>query len=420
MKPRYWLLLIVASSLAARSTLVVFFPQFLSLKTSGYDAYAVNLLAGHGFTRFPDRTGDSDLPPLYPFFLAGVYGLLGRGAIQVALAQSILDAGTMGLIFLIGRRVGGTAVGLWSAAFFGMYPYLVYQDLTVNDTSLFIFLLAGVVWIGYRVLDTRQVRFAAALGLALGLAALTKPFVVLTWPVIAIWWSAHGSGRSRWRLALVSGLTALLVIAPWIVRNSLLDGKPVFISTNDGSNLYQGNNPCVADYLSRGWDAQWVDCLASPPPGMGDAAEDVWYRQQAIDYLAHNPGQWPRLFLTKLRVLWSPAITPLSVPPGATASDDPVLLYSSPAFVLARVIHLLYFVPLLALGLAGIVLALRARLAVLPLLAVPAAVTVTYLVFHPSTRYRSPADPFLFIFSALTLVQVAALLRSHPKVSSSP
>ncbi len=96
-------------------------------------------------------------------------------------------------------------------------------------------------------------------------------------------------------------------------------------------------------------------------------------------------------------------ITPISVPPGATGADDPVMVYSSPAFQVARVIHLVYFGPLLALGLAGIAASLRARDPVEPLLAVLMAVTLTYLVFHPSTRYRSPADPFLFIFSAIAV-----------------
>ncbi len=403
MSQRRWLTLIIATCLLLRAGFLLLFPQTLSLRTSGYDAYAVNVMEGHGYTRFADRAGDSDLPPLYPFFLVGVYVLLGRGAIQVAVVQAALDGGTILLIFLIGRRVAGPTVGLLSAAFYGVYPYLIYQNLSVNDTALFIFLLASAVWLVYRVYDTCDWRLAVALGAVLGLAALTKAFVLLVWPLLILWWIRHLGLQAIWRPTLAGGVAIIFVIAPWVVRNSLLDGQPVFISTNGGSNLYQGNNPCVADYLNRGWDAQWVVCLAEPPTGLGDAALDQWNRQQAIDYLAHNPGQWARLFWAKLRVLWSPGITPISVPPGATGADDPVMVYSSPAFQVARVIHLVYFGPLLALGLAGIAASLRARDPVEPLLAVLMAVTLTYLVFHPSTRYRSPADPFLFIFSAIAV-----------------
>ena len=59
----------------------------------------------------------------------------------------------------------------------------------------------------------------------------------------------------------------MVVVTPWTIRNIRVQHAFVLISTNGGSNLHQGNNPCVADYLARGWDAQWVDCLDSHPPG---------------------------------------------------------------------------------------------------------------------------------------------------------
>jgi 4-amino-4-deoxy-L-arabinose transferase-like glycosyltransferase len=404
-------ILIIVVSLVGRAAFLVLFPHTLSLRTSGYDAYAVNVMEGRGFTRFTDRQGDSDLPPLYPFFLVGVYTVLGRGAIQVAVVQAILDGLTILLLFLVGRRVAGERVGLLSAGFYGLDPYLLYQNLTVNDTALFILLLTAGVWLSYRVYDTRDWRFAVALGVAFGMAALTKALVLLVWLILIGTWLRHLDRRTVARLALASGLPLVIVIGPWVIRNSVLDRQLVFISTNGGSNLYQGNNPCVVDYLSHGWDAQWADCLAAPPAGLGDAALDRWYRQQALDYLWQNPGQWARLLWTKFRVLWSPAITPASVPPGATSASDPVHLYDTPPFQIARVVQLLYFGPLLALAALGVFLAIRAGRPIGPLLAVCLAVTVVYLIFHPSTRYRSPADPFVFILSAIALERLWSWAR---------
>jgi hypothetical protein len=188
-----------------------------------------------------------------------------------------------------------------------------------------------------------------------------------------------------------------------VIRNSLLHGELVFISTNGGSNLHQGNNPCVADYLARGWDAQWVRCLAVPPPGLSEVEEDHWHRNEALRYLKDNPRAWPRLFGIKFLALWSPAIMPTGLPPHAKAEGGAVLQYGSPAFRAARVLHLIYFGPLLVLGLVGLVRAWRDRLAIGPVVAVPIVITVFYVVFHPSTRYRSPADPFLFILAAYAL-----------------
>ena len=410
MSTRRWFAAIIVLAVFARVGFLLPFGHTLSLQTSGYDTYAVNMLDGRGYTRFDDRSGDSDLPPLYPFFLVGVYKTLGRDPLAVAAVQIVLDMGVIALLFWLGRRISGQdAVGLLAAAFYGFYPYLLYQNLTVNDTGIFIFLLTVGIAAAYRARDTRAWIWAALLGLSFGLAALTKTWVLLLWPLLTWWWARKLGWRQATRLALVSGALIALTTAPWAVRNTRLQGEFVFLSTNGGSNLHQGNNPCSADYLARGWDVQWIraDCMGAPPPTLGETETDRWHRQAALDYLRAHPQEWPRLFAVKFWVLWSPAIMPHSLPPDPYLIDDAVLqFYESRSFQLARVVHLLYFTPLLLLGGMGWVLAARRKLEIAPLVAVFAAVTLTYVLFHPSTRYRAPADPFVFVLAAYALVRI--------------
>ncbi len=406
MTVRRWLILIVLGAILGRVTFIVLFDHTLSLQTSGYDTYAVNLIEGHGYTRFADYHADSDLPPLYPFFLVGVYELFGRDPIPVALVQIALDALVILLIFWIGRRVAGEPVGLLAAAFYGFYPYLLYQNLTLNDTGIFILLLTAGIAAAYRVRDTRGWRWAVALGVCFGLGALTKTLIVLILPLLALWWWRALGLRETVRLSLISGVALVLVITPWTIRNFHVHHEFVLISTNGGSNLHQGNNPCVADYLARGWDAQWVNCLGKPPAGLSETAADRWHREQAVTYLREHPGDWPRLFWTKFWVLWSPVIMPYDLPPDPYLIDDAVLQYNSTVFQVARVVHVLYFGPLLLLGISGLGLAWRDHLEIAPLVAVMFAITIAYLVFHPSTRYRAPTDPFVFVLSAVTMTRL--------------
>jgi 4-amino-4-deoxy-L-arabinose transferase-like glycosyltransferase len=451
MTVRRWLAVILLVTVLGRVAFILLFDHTLSLQTSGYDTYAVNVIEGRGYTRFDDRSGDSDLPPLYPFFLIGVYQTLGRDPIAVAAVQIGLDVLTVLLLFWIGRRVAGeieggvqnasgsvprpglphprsvsspcmervqaerseaggkvnaSAVGLLAAAFYGVYPYLLYQNLTLNDTCLFIFLLTAGIAAAYRARDTRGLGWAVALGIAFGLGALTKTLVVLVLPLLALWWWWALGLRRAIALSAASGVALALVIAPWAVRNTRLHGELVLISTNAGSNLHQGNNACVADYLSRGWDAQWVNCIERAPADLSETEADRWHRQQALTYLREHPDAWPRLFWTKFWVLWSPVIMPYDLPPDPYLVDDAVLQFESTAFQVARVIHALYFTPLLALGIVGLWLSWRDRREVWPLVAVFVAITITYLIFHPSTRYRSPADPFVFILAAYALVRL--------------
>lgn len=413
MSIRRWLALIVLLTVLGRVAFMLLFSHTLSLQTSGYDTYAVNVIEGRGYTRFDDRDGDSDLPPLYPFFLIAVYKTLGRDPLAVAIVQTAFDALTVLMLYWIGRRVAGVQVGLLAALLYGVYPYLLYQNLTLNDTGIFILLLAAGIAAAYKARDTLDWRWAVALGITFGLGALTKTLIVLLLPLLALWWWQTVGLRPAITLALASGITLLAVIAPWVVRNTRLHDELVVLSTNGGSNLHQGNNACVADYLARGWDAQWVNCIVLAPDDLSETEADRWHRAQALDYLRDHPDEWPRLFGTKFWVLWSPAIMPYDLPPDPYLVDDAVLQYDSTAFRIARVVHVLYFTPLLLAGIAGLVIAWRRGLEVGPLVAVFVAVTITYVIFHPSTRYRSPADPFLFILSALALVRIAPRLADR-------
>jgi 4-amino-4-deoxy-L-arabinose transferase-like glycosyltransferase len=206
---------------------------------------------------------------------------------------------TVLLLFWIGR-VAGETVGLLAVAFYGFYPYLLYQ-ISLNDTGI-LSAAGGRIAAAYRARDTRNWRWAAALGVCFGLGALTKTLIVLIFPLLALWWWHRIGFRDAARLSVIGGAALLIVLAPWTIRNFRVHDEFVFISTNGGSNLHQGNNSCVADYLARGWDAQWVNCLEKPPEGLSEIGADRWHREQAIRYLRDHPGTG-RLFWTKFWVL---------------------------------------------------------------------------------------------------------------------
>jgi 4-amino-4-deoxy-L-arabinose transferase-like glycosyltransferase len=415
------LLLIVLLAVLLRAGFILAAPGTLSLDASGYDDYAVNLMAGNGYTRMDDLRPDSDLPPLYPAFLVVVYSVFGRDPVAVAAVQIVFDVVMLVALYAIGRRVGGERVGLLAALFTAVYPYLLFQNLSTNDTGIFIMLLALAVWMLLRAADERRIRWAVGAGMMLGIAALTKSLVLLMLPLIALWWWRMIGFRRAVLFSLALGVGFAVFVTPWILRNTALHGQLTFLSTNDGSNLYQGNNPCVADYLSVGWDAQWVNCLNPTPPGMSETETSRWFRDQALTYLREHPGEWPRLFGVKFITLWTPELLPRTVPPTANLDDPTVLQYEeSPLFQAARIVHVLYFGPLLALAIIGALRAARTGTLLTtaaPLLIICIAITVTYVIYHPSTRYRAPADPFVFVFSALAATWLWDRVRGKANAS---
>jgi 4-amino-4-deoxy-L-arabinose transferase-like glycosyltransferase len=322
----------------------------------------------------------------------------------VAIIQIAFDMVTVVAVFAIARRVGNAWTGLWAAAFTAFYPYLLFQNLTANDTAIFIMLVSVGLWAVYRLDETRSIRWIVLTGLLFGLAALTKTLVALILPMLALWWWSRYGFKTAVKYGLVLGVSFALLTVPWAIRNSLLNGELTFISTNDGSNLAQGNNPCVIDYLINAWDVQWTTdnprCITKPADTLSDKEQARVYRNQALSYIQNNLGRMPQLWVLKFMNLWSPEIMPRSIPPDAVKYDNSVEQYEGTVFKIARTIHLFYFTPLLILGVFGWWKALRDHRLIIPVLILPAAITISYLIYHTSTRYRSPADPFVFIGSA--------------------
>jgi hypothetical protein len=175
-----------------------------------------------------------------------------------------------------------------------------------------------------------------------------------------------------------------------------------------------------------GYDVQW-----SLPPAERDP--ENWFRnnqllqQAGLDYLRTYPERIPELLWVKFLVHWSIDIAPRKNPvEGQSFALDEagnllvlndtdsnlqdietIAIYSS-SFVdrVVRPVHILYFGGLLILAIVGVALSWRQWRNVSLLWFLQISMTIMYLLFHPSTRYRVPTDPLLFAFSAYTLVVI--------------
>lgn len=149
---------------------------------------------------------------------------LGNAEPFVRLAAPLFHAGTGLALFAVGRRLYGAWAGLFALLIYQMMPGVaVSSGIISTDAPLLFFLslalLAYVDLPGAR----RPLVTAAALGVALGLAMLSK--YAALYAVIGI--VAHlvidRQGRSVWtpRLALAAAGALALVVAPNLVWNAM-------------------------------------------------------------------------------------------------------------------------------------------------------------------------------------------------------
>lgn len=434
-----WLTLL---TIAVRVAVLLAFPNIFAFDQTGathgsdaYDIYAQNLLATGVYGRAAG-VPDAAIPPLYSYALAVVYGLFGRGFVQVGLFHTLLDVASIVMLYHIGRRLmpRGEWVGALAGLFYALYPYLIFQNLTLIDTAFFMFWLHAFVLLMVLLREREpldRITWGLALlgGLVLGLSVLARPITPPLAILVALWFLFR---RSLWQTILRLLPVALLsaaVLAPWIIRNYRVFEAFVPMTTTSGANFWQGNSEYTVRYFRAGYDVQWTspDVAAEDPNSREADAERF---ALALQWLRDNPDKIPELLWVKFLVHWSIDIAPRLNPTegqlprldyegnvipeedeggalelGGLPPGDPVGAYSTPLFdQIGRTVHRFYWGALLLLGLVGVALSRRHWREVSLLWFVQISMTLVYMVFHPSTRYRVPTDPMWFLFSAYALV----------------
>jgi 4-amino-4-deoxy-L-arabinose transferase-like glycosyltransferase/Tfp pilus assembly protein PilF len=266
-------------------------------------------------------------PPGYPYALAAVDRITGGSPESVRLAQFVLGLCTCVLGFLLGRRLSGSAAGLWAAAGLASSWTLIFFEGELLDSSL----LAALVLGSILALDAASrrpstARFALA-GALLGLASLVRPNVLLFLPPAAAWLYVRvRAGGSRRRLASAAAATllaaTLLTVLPATLRNYRVSGEWVLISANGGINLWAGNNPDAdgvraaipgIEHLAgiSGWTCfdypLVVDGLSHElgrPVGYAEASR-IWARR-AWSWIRSHPASFARLTARRAGLLFGP------------------------------------------------------------------------------------------------------------------
>ena len=450
---RYKLALVIMIGIAARiAVLLIFRQHFAYSEPNGvihgsvaYDEYALNLLETGVYGR-EAGVPDAGLPPLYSYFVAAIYGIFGRGYLAVAALHIVFDALSIALLYDICRRLfprreqHGEWIGALASLCFALYPYLIFQNLTLNDTALWILLLHLFLWLLIQLrervtIDRGANLLAVAAGFVLGISVLARALLPPLAILAALWFLLKLNPRQTLLRLLPVAVVSLLVPLPWLLRSYEIYGGFVPIALNSGENIYQGNNPYAAAVFRAGYDVQWLTPPLNAPPPDEPLRRNRFLAEAGWRYLLDNPAAIPNLMLTKLLVYWNPQVTPLrnlrqgeklivdesgevaivtgegshlGVTAANAAYQDDSLFN-----VVGRNLHFVYFGGLWLLAIAGAWQSRREWRMVSLLLFAQISQTLMYLLFHPSTRYRSPTDPLLFVFSAVALVCLARSWRER-------
>ncbi len=265
-----------------------------------YQAIGVNLVQGNGFASEPGRL-TSMRPPLYPAFLATIWHVTGIDSLQsVRMVQILLSLLNAWLVYKLGEKLFHRRVGLIAASVFTFYPSLVFCDYLLLTETLFTLLLTLFVYAYSDLLAAGRASTAIVAGLVLALGALTRSVL---WPLIvclvpATFIAVRGTKLIKARAALLLVAGYLAVVAPWSIRNTMLQRRFTVVDAMGGINLFCGNYEHTPH--DRPWDAisldgekSWAHRLRVENPGVSSFTEgekEAWAQERALAFMRENPG----------------------------------------------------------------------------------------------------------------------------------
>ncbi len=400
-------LLLGGVALALRSAFALVFGRTplgrsLYLDSRVYDDLALALREGSGGALEPFF-----VEPLYGYFLAAAYGLFGREWLPVRLLQALGGAVVVGLVFDLACRLYGRRAGWAAGLAAALYGPLVFYDAMLLKTSLEVLLATLLLWLLVRGGGGREGRLAwLAAGLVLGLAAIVKANLLVLAPVAIAAALADpgraasgGVGRRAWSGALWVALGIAAVTLPIVLRNSLLAGRPTFLTTGAGMNFYQGNRLGsdggldIPPFIQLDPSREQEDSIAearrrSGRPTMSASEASGFWFAESWRSIRSDPGAWVRLLGRKALLFWN----------HYEAADNLGFHYTR------SVVPWLWLAPLgfwlvAPLGLAATLAGAGGGRGEALLRSTVALIMLGTVLFHVADRYRLAAVPALIVLA---------------------
>ena len=407
--PRIVIALIVVAAVGLRLTVRLVRGE-ASFWEGGYDfyhLYVTNLLDGDGLCLDEGHWPGSlpglgprcaFHPPVYPYYLALAMFLGAENEfLSIAVMQSLVGAGTVFCVFLVGREMFDARAGMLASLFAAVYPYYVWHDTALQETSVLTFMTVLSVVLFYRAVHKSGVVSTAMVGLSLGLAVLTKAslasFAFLLVASMALF--VPGALRTRLHQTSVLLLAFVVTLSPWLVRNFNLLGSPVLTSAA-GKQLWLINNRySFRHYPARNIDLDFSEAQANLVVSTewsqlealaGDElSQQRWFLKQGLDFILQNPFLTAQRAVVKVVAAFSWEFSP-----------------AKEGFFQAA--YFLSYFPIFTLGIIGALLSRRLWREQLPVYLLFVGFVWVTVVFHAHTSHRTYLDVYLMIFAAYAIM----------------
>ncbi len=365
-----------------------------------YHSYGVFFTEGNWWwstTPFDIARPSAWKAPLYPLWVGALYTVVGDSPLRVELIQAALLAPlTVGLAWALARRLFDPRVAVATAFVTALFPLAFeYFGLLFPEALAIPLTLAALLLFMSATPTTGR---TVAVGALIGVGLLARPTSLFLLGGAAAAWIVAAGWRTGLGYALLAGVVAALVVAPWTIRNVVTDDVGfVPISVQDAAAYGTFNDTAAGDdeepYRWRAVYPGVAELLDLEHP-VSDAKLRSRLQDAAVDYIREHPESIPKaLYYNGITRFWDLR------PPG-DAVDEADFQGRSAA---VRTVGLAIYYPLAALALLGLWQQRRRRELVVPLLTMALLATLAFTIVS-GTRYRAPFEPLIAMLACSVLV----------------
>jgi tetratricopeptide (TPR) repeat protein len=274
--------------------------------------------------------------PLYAYVLGLLLAVSGGSLLFAQCVQVVLGTVAVALIGATANRWQGPRAGWIAGVLAAATGVFTFHEVLILQAALDPFLTALALFLLARALpDAGPWRFLAA-GAAFGLLALNRPNALAGAVLTAAVLAARRPMRRPWVRAGAFAAGVAIAVSPATVRNAVVAGEAVLISSHGGLNFYIGNNP-EADGTYRAvpgitpniaGQARDATRVAEQEEGRTLSAGEVssHFARKAWAWIRAEPGAAFRLFLRKLAYVFNDTELALNYSYRYYSEDEPTVL----------------------------------------------------------------------------------------------
>lgn len=244
--------------------------------------------------------GDTYTSVGYPIFLAAFYKVFGANIFVGKIVNLVL---TLLSIILFKKILDFTSMGEKNKfiifILFAFFPSTIFYNTILGSEILFTFLMLLITYLFFK--ENFKFKYIY-IGILVGINTMVKPFFIVYFFAIFLYKVIFKENILKTiKDSLVILVIALLVLAPWVYRNTKYNGEFTFVSNNGGIVLYINNNS--QNNIGRWMPAKEVEnsiVNKEEYKNANMAAQNKMLKSAAKDWIKSHPKEFTVLGLKRL------------------------------------------------------------------------------------------------------------------------